>query len=116
MPMIEVPPASAAFTANGGATGIITVADSSVFYPGCEAFITHDSAAGVKVIIVAIASGTTLVARIVAEDTKEQPAIQRYGAGSNLSAYTSVGNAKLWMPRQLARVEINTVKPTSLNK
>lgn len=116
MPMIEVPAVSAAFAANGGATGSVQVASSTGFYAGCEGFITHDTQPTVRVIIVAIPDSTHVVCRIIADDNQDQQAVQRYGAGSNLSAYTSVANAKLWMPAQLARVEINTVAPAKLNK
>lgn len=112
---VEVPAVTAAFAADGTATGSIQVASTTGFYVGAEAYLINNAGAGARVIIVAITDATHLVARIVADDAANQLPLQRYGGGSNLAAWTLAGGAKISMPSQLVKVEPQWVAKTGMN-
>lgn len=116
MPTIEVQAVSAAFAAAGTTRGVVQVASTTGFYAGCEAFVTATALPTKRCIIVAIVDATHLTLRVIADDNENQLPVQVYGGGSDLSAYTNVNSAKVWQQSQLARVEINTTAPASLNK
>lgn len=116
MPQIEVPAVVTTLTANGGATGILTVTSTTGFYAGCEAFMSDSTGLNKRVIIVSITDGTHMVVRAIADDNENQVPIQIYGAGSTMAAFTLANSSKVSMPSQLARVEFSNVAPASLNK
>lgn len=105
---IDVPQVTAAFAADGSATGSIQVSSSAGFYPGCIAFLRR-SDAGARVIIVDVPDATHVVVRVIADDNEQQQAIQIYGGHSDLTGWTTAKTSKITMPPQLARVESNTL-------
>lgn len=112
---IDVPAFAQDFDANGGATGSIQVASSAGFYVGTIAYLSRNSNPGARCVIVSIPDSTHVVARIVADDNEQQQAQQIYGAGSNLSAWTTALSARISMPAQLAKIEPQSVKPAGMN-
>lgn len=115
MPSIDAPAFAQAFAANGSALGSIQVASSAGFNPAATVFLSRDSHPGARGIVVSIPDSTHVVVRIVADDNEQQQAVQRYGAGSDLSTWTVVSNAKVWQPAQLVKVEASYIRPAGLN-
>jgi hypothetical protein len=111
MPSIDVPQFSQVFAVDGGVSGSIQVAASAGFYVGCIAYLSRDSNPGARCIIVDLPDATHVGVRIVADDNENQQQLQRYGARSDLTGWTTALNSKISMPAQLARVEPQTVKP-----
>ena len=109
---IQVPAAAANLTANGGATGYVTVADNTPFYPGCIAWLSDTD--GSQRCLITDLVGTTLVGlRFLLEENcgyRFQP--PSYGR-SNCSAYTLAKSAKINMPAQVAPVEPAFDKPVA---
>lgn len=105
---IEAPAVSAAFAANGGATGSIQVASSAGFFPGCIAFLWRNDLQA-RCIIVDVPDATHVKVRIIADDNEQQQPKQIYGGTSDLTGWTVVKTSKITMPAQLARVEANTL-------
>lgn len=113
MTAIPVPPASAALTANGTSAGVVTVASTTPFYAGAEAFVKDDNSTGVKVIITRLLSSTTMQCRPLLdadEPLEAQKNAMNYAAGGDLSAYTTAQNARIEMPSQVVRVRQKYVK------
>jgi hypothetical protein len=104
MANIEVPSVFAALTANGDATGYVTVGSTAGFYAGCLGFIRNDAGAQ-RVVITEIKSATQMGLRIIADDNEAQAKLQVYGGRSNLTAYTTATNSKVFQEQQLARVD-----------
>lgn len=91
-----------ALTADGTTTGYVTVADTSGFYPGAEAWLSS-SAAQQRVIITEIKSGTQVGVRFVATEVTNSSALM-YGSRSSAAAFTTALGSRLDMPQQLVRV------------
>lgn len=105
-----------ALTANGGATGVLTVADTSGFRIGALASLEDSvSTQGVYVRIVGIPDGIHLYCRVVdtskCQDPFEAPLLLAYGGTSglnaagnvpslDLTAWTTTNSANLVMPDQ----------------
>lgn len=101
---IQVPAYSQPLSANGDATGYLTVASSVGFYAGCRGFISSDNQSQ-RVVITEVKDATHVGARVIADDNEQQGSQQRYGGRSDFSAYTTALHSTLWMEDQLARVE-----------
>jgi hypothetical protein len=117
MPSISVPEASAALTANGGATGYVTVADNTPFYPGCIAWLSNTDAVNQRCLITDL-SGTTLIGiRFLPEENDpvgKQFSARYQGYGrSNCSAFTVAKSSRISMSSQLAPVEPASDKPVA---
>lgn len=114
MPSIDAPATFAALTADGGATGVLTVASTAAFYPKAFGFISDDNTASRRIQITEILSATTMAARFVQEENLATSNSQVQGPSygrSDFSAYTAGQNAKVWMPAQLVPVEPSFSKP-----
>lgn len=105
---IDVPQVTAAFAADGGASGSIQVASSTGFFPGCIAYLRRTDA-NARVIIVDVPDSTHVKVRIIADDNEQQLPLQIYGGTSDLTGWTIAKSSKITMPAQLARVEANTL-------
>lgn len=105
MPNIEVAATSAALTADGDATGYVTVASTTGFFAGCLGFIRNSDGTAARVIITEVKSATQMGLRIVADDNEKQQAIQVYGGRSNLSVYTIAKSSRIYQEQQLARID-----------
>jgi hypothetical protein len=104
MPNVEVPDFFQALTANGDTTGYATVADSSGFYAGAIAYITGPPGSK-RCVITEVKSATLIGLRFISDDNEQQGLGQIYGGRSNLTGYTTAGTSKVFMERQLAKVE-----------
>lgn len=104
MPSIEVPSIFAALTADGDATGYVTVASTTGFYAGALGFIRNNTSAA-RIIITEIKSATQMGIRIIADDNENQMAVQIYGGRSNLTGYSVASGAKVFQENQLVRVD-----------
>jgi hypothetical protein len=101
---IEVPENFAAFTADGDATGYVTMTSNAGFYAGAIGYLNGPPGSA-RVIITEISGATKVGVRILAADNEQQAPVQIYGGRSNLTGYTAAGPSKLFMERQLVRVE-----------
>lgn len=104
MPSIEVPSIFAALTADGDATGYVTVASTTGFYVGALGFIRNNSTVA-RIIITEVKDATHLGIRIIADDNESQVAVQVYGGRSNLTGYTVASGSKVFQESQLVRVD-----------
>jgi hypothetical protein len=104
---IEVPDYSQALTADGGTTGYAVVASTAGFYAGCLGWLRNSDgdATAKRVIITEIKDATHVGVRFIANDNEQQQAMQVYGGRSDLTGFTTAKTSKLYMERQLARVE-----------
>ena len=90
---------TAALTANGTAAGVVTVADTTLFPAGSICYLYADTQTSVCVKVIKVTAATTLVVRIV-----PNPQIliaPTYGNSSDVSAFTTVRNAKLNCEQQV---------------
>lgn len=104
MPSIEVPDTSAALTADGDATGYATITSTTGWFAGAKGFIRNNSSAK-RVIITEIKDATHIGLRFIADDAEQQGAVQVYGGRSDLTGFTVASSSRLYMERQLVRVE-----------
>lgn len=74
----------AALTANGGATGVLTVASTTGFAKGCRVWLNGDTQTGVELVIAKIISATTMAVR-----DPDVPGTVRY----DCSAFTTARNS-----------------------
>jgi hypothetical protein len=111
MPSIEVNDYFQALTADGDTSGYAKVADSSGYYVGCIAYIQGATAPSKRCLITEIEDGLHIGLRFIADDMEQQLAIQVYGGRSDLTGYTVADGAKVYMERQVARVEPQFLKP-----
>lgn len=102
----EVPAAGAALTGDGDATGYVTVADNSPFYPGAEAWLSN-ATLNQRVIITDLNGTTKIGVRFVADVVSNSSALM-YGSRSSATAFTVASGSRINMPQQLVRV----VQPT----
>ena len=108
MPSIWVPEANAALTADGSATGYITVADNSPFYPSAEAFLYSANVTGQRVKITELVSTNKIGIRFLGEFPNQVPT---YGK-SDCSSLKLADTAMISMPGQVVRVEQPTLFKT----
>jgi hypothetical protein len=102
MPSIWVPEAFAAFTADGTAAGVVTVASTSPFYSGAECFLSSDNTTGQRALITDILSSTTFRVRFLAEFPNRVPT---YGYSDIHTNFTVALNAKVSMPAQVVQID-----------
>lgn len=103
MPSIDAPAATAVIT---GATnkGVITVASTTPFHAGAEAWLAKDDASAQRrVIITRILTATTFQARPIPEASQKTVWQLSYQAGGDLSAFNA--GSRICMPAQVVRVE-----------
>jgi hypothetical protein len=100
MASISVAEVMAAFTANGGADGYVTVADNAKFYPSALVWIWSDNVAAKQYVITDLVGTTKIGVRLV----QNMPIYHR----SDVSAYTLAQNSKISQEAQVVRV----VQPT----
>jgi hypothetical protein len=104
MPSIQVPEMSANLSADGSASGYITVVNNSGYYPGCKAWLRNNSGSQ-RCLITDLISTDKVGLRFLLEENcgfRLQPG--HYGR-SDCSAYTVASNSRLSMPAQLAPVD-----------
>lgn len=112
MPSIDAPAASAVIT---GATnkGLITVASTTPFHVGAEAWVSKDDgSAQQRVIITRLVSSTVLQARPIPEASQKTVWQLSYQAGGDLSAFNA--GSRINMPAQVVRVEPSYSKAPDL--
>jgi hypothetical protein len=100
MPNIWVPEAYAALTVNGSATGYITVADNTLFYPTAEVVISSATEPGRKAVITDLV-GTTQIGLRYLQDFPAQN--NRYGRDS-MAIFHIADQAVVCQPGQIVRV------------
>lgn len=104
MPSIDIPAASADITVNTTAAGIVTVASTTAFYPGAEAWLSGAALTSVRVLILKILSATTMQCRALLEAGSNVNTLS-YGGGSDLSAFTAAAPSRIDMPGQAVRID-----------
>jgi hypothetical protein len=111
--MINCPTAVAALTANGDATGYITVADASPFYPTARVWLRGNTTPSKEYIITDIV-GNKIGLREVPEtdNIARGTGGQSYGR-SPVTQWTTADGAKIFQDAQPVKVEFsNFVKMT----
>lgn len=98
---IDVPAFGQALTANGDATGYVTVASNAGFYVGCIAFLSNTSL-NQRCVITELVSTNQVGVRFIANDLEQQT--PQYGSRSNCSAFTTATSARLNQEAQLAKI------------
>lgn len=104
MSAISIAPAGAAATADSTAAGVVTVADTSPFYPGAQAWLSSDSA-NKRVLIAKVLSATTMQLRILPDDDSAANAVGPSYGFSNLAAFTTALHTRIDMPEQVVRID-----------
>jgi hypothetical protein len=99
--MLVIPPLTATFVADGGASGAIQVASAEAFFPGAQGYISADGLVGVKIIVSAIIDDTHILVQKHPDEGVISPTMCVPVSGRpNLSAYTVLLNAKITIPSQ----------------
>lgn len=104
MPSIEASAATAALSANGSADGTITVADTTIFYPGATAWLSNSTPANKRVLILKIVDSTHLKAKAILDSGSDATNLNYLG-GSDFTAFTTALGARLSMPRQVVAID-----------
>lgn len=103
MATVQIREAQALLTVSGTNRGWITVADSTLFYPGAEVFLYSTPLAGAlsqRAIITELGSGGTIGIRFLTEPLSAPS----YGR-SDCSAFLTTDAAYIFQPAQPCRVE-----------
>lgn len=87
-----------ALTGNGDNRGTVTIASTAAYYVGAQIFLRGDTAASREGRVMAILSATQL--SILLTSDASPASYER----SDVSAYTTADNAKVFMPSQLVYV------------
>lgn len=104
---VEVPDTSIAIAADGDATGYAQVSSTTGWFAGAKGYIRDNTGKANRVIVTEIKDATHIGLRFIADDETQQGSIQVYGGRSSLVGYTLANQTRLYMPRQLVRVEPN---------
>lgn len=106
MPSVNVAKYNQTFTANGGTDGYITVASNAGFYPNAIAYICCDTRKN-TVYITDLVSTNKVGVRIIPDtfDVSKSGAYSPTYGRSDVSAYTTAGNAAISQPAQAVRVD-----------
>lgn len=116
---IEAKETTAAFTADGTTLGVVTIADTTPFYKGAEAFLINTAGSAKRCKIMKITDATHLEVLLIPDDIGHDAsgnfastAASWIGYGrSDISTYTVASGAKISQPAQLVRVEPTVQKP-----
>lgn len=110
MSAISIAPAFAAFTANGGTDGYVTVTDNSAFYPGAIIWLHSTTQAGQQGLITDLVSTTKIGIRFIGTFPNQAPT---YGK-NDCSAFTTANSASISQESQVVRVNPSFVKQTQV--
>lgn len=100
--MIVIPAYFEAFAADGGATGVIQIVDSTKFRPGAVGFCSADGLPGVKVIVLARVDATHIRLGLHPDEGMESTKVAHDVSGKrpNLTGYTVAKSARIDIPEQ----------------
>lgn len=101
MPFIDAPEALAAFTANGGTDGYVTVADATPFYPGAFVWIRSATVEPKQYEVTDIAAGNKIGVR----EVLSRDGGQRYGR-TPVNQFLTADSATIAQERGPVRVEL----------
>ena len=110
MPNMEIPQVYAALTADGGATGILTIADTTKIYPGALIYLNANTQATLTLQVLKILSGTTFQVRTAPDTSALTGTGKKYYRTVDCSAYTMLLSASITQNAQLCVVEANMGK------
>ena len=97
MASIFVPDAYAAFTANGGADGYVTVGDNSTFFPSARVWLWSNTVSPLEYIVTDLVGSTKIGVRKIGS----APTYTR----TDISTLLLADSAKIAMDGQIVRVE-----------
>ncbi len=99
--VIDTPAATAALTVNGTTAGLITVADSTIFWVGARLIILGTLAAPKECVITSIPSVTTITLKATQAELGHDKSKRQYNYGnSDMSAFLVADAAQIVMPAQ----------------
>lgn len=99
MASIPVSAVSAAFTANGGADGYVTVASNAAFYPGATVWLSSTAVASQEAIVSDLSGSTKIGVRFV----RAVGTGPSYGR-NDCSAFLAADTAMISMPAQVVPI------------
>lgn len=97
MPSTFVAEKFALLTANGGATGLLTIASNTGWLPGCTINLISSGQVGLPLVIVAQVGSTQIRCR-------RADSLASNGRGNTFAAYTTVQSASVNMEGQVVPV------------
>jgi hypothetical protein len=110
MPNIQIPQAVAAFAADGGADGFITVADNTPFYPGATVFLVDNNGLSQECVITKLSGATKIGVRFTNGPKADGSPARGYNYGRNpCDAFTLANGSRIMQDSQLCPVEHTTV-------
>jgi hypothetical protein len=113
MPFFDAPATVDALTANGGTDGYVTVTSNAQYYPGAYVCVRGDTVAGQRYRITNLSGSTKIGLQKVPSFGDPQNQGPRY-TRSDLSAYTTADNAKVFQEPSVVRVELSNIQKTPL--
>jgi len=103
---IQIPAANAAFTADGTAAGLVTVADNTPFYPGAIVNIRDNTGKSQECTITSLSGTTKIYVRFNNfSGAAGPPSGPSYAAGNDISGWTLANQSYIFQDSQLCRVE-----------
>jgi len=110
MPFLNISAAVIPLTADGDTAGNVTISAATVLRPGTVVNLYSAAAGSLECIVTQVSDMGVVGLRPTSQNASDHKQLN-YGQGGDLSAWTVVGSAKLFLERQIVPVE-----PVLLNK